>query len=161
MAIGNIVCRSGVGPTATIALFITHGFGVGSSISTVDTHDGFRKKKPHVSDEEIKRVGEELRRKEAEKLAYAQELRKQLMEVMNPSPELVEEAKEVLTPVEFIEITNDRREQIQELLAKAENELQFVQLQQKAHEIALRQAKDEEDIRIIMMALSAPFQTIH
>lgn len=31
MAIGNIVCRGGVGPTATIALFVTHGLGVGSA----------------------------------------------------------------------------------------------------------------------------------
>lgn len=30
MSVSNIVCRSGVGPTATIALFVTHGLGIGT-----------------------------------------------------------------------------------------------------------------------------------
>lgn len=155
MAISNIVLRSGVGPTATIALFVTHGLGSGAAVVTTDTHDGFKKKKPRVDDEELARIGRELRAKEQERLAEKELLRQQLQTAIRGEeiPETV-----AIKPLTFIPYDNSEIELLQRQLKETEMALSAIHEEIRRNAIRARQARDEHEIQIILQALTP---TIH
>lgn len=131
-----------------------------ASVTTRDTHDGFRKKKPHVDPEETKRIGHDLRKRELEKLAYAERLRNQLRglpDVERIIEELPAEIQQIITSID----EPNRTVELEALLFRAEMELNLIQQSIKTHQIRARREKDEEDIRAILMAMSAPFRTFH
>lgn len=152
MSVGNIVCRSGVGPKATKALFVTHGLGVGAAVIVTKTggDDAWYRKKLKEQ-----QVILEVRRQE--KLEAAQLLRRQLEEAAYPETEKPISKKEK-------RIIEGKRAEIPELkidLELLEKELLLLQREVELQAIEARRLREEDDIQAIMLALNYPFETRH
>lgn len=151
MAIGNIVCRSGVGPTSTIALFITHGLGVGAApVSTKVGGDDAWLRKRRKDQQAI------LEAKRQEKLEASQLLRRQIEEAVNPSSLPVSQLEKVIVAEKKAALPT-----LQIDLQALERELSVLQNELKMRAQEMRRLREEDDIQAIMAALNHPFQTRH
>lgn len=175
MTVSNLVLRSGVGPTATIALFVTHGLGVGSNpppVVTGDTHDlPLRKEDFKRYREKLKSEKARLARQEAEKLAKASSIRREIDKILHPVAETAP-ISEVSQPKQYTgpvlpainyELTRKQKKaveamqrQINGLLAEAE----LIGHEQRLIKQAQRAAQDAEDMHIISLLMNAPHDEI-
>lgn len=172
MTVGAIVCRGGVGPKATIGLFVTHGLlpGAAPAPTPKDTHDGFPKKKHAATDHS--RLNKILAEREQRKLQAQNDLRKQLDRLFGRAEEeALENNAAPETTARTVQKRTDKIRATEQKLLALEQEIQLIQQEIRLNDemmrlaaIESRRMKDEQDIQVILALLNIDLQqkpTVH
>lgn len=142
MAIGNIVCRSGVGPTATIPLFVTHGLGAGVEPPGAPSDGGWITR--HVEDyhKRKRRLKDEVNEK--------QELLAQIQAAMEP--QLAQEQKQQASTKSRAQFypSLELQEQLKQI-SLLNMQLQGLSQQLAQLELMSRKLPDDEEALLMLM----------
>lgn len=135
MAVSNIVLRSGVGPTATIPLFVTHGLSVGAAPSpNNDTHDNWL---------DYHRRQQEKRRKKLKKQYEKVADNPVVQEIVRPF--VAESVREEVRP-QFYQINIDALENDTVALRSLLNEIEAVLTKRRLD-------KEDEDLLVYIASI--------
>lgn len=117
--------------------------------TVTDTHDypfpvvDYHRKRVHRQDR--------LRREEEAKQRAVNNIRQQIEDVLHPKA--AEEVETTAEPVVAEQKTPQRASNLLALLEKLENEIMFIQEQQRIEAAMMRRARDEEDMAAILYLL--------
>lgn len=146
----NAVITRGYGSFGSIPLVVLRGYGQSSPVvPTVDTHDGayYRKR--------LKKQQDIIEKRREEKLADAKNLRRLIEEAKNP-PSFDEPNNETVE-VESVKSQASSIDKTPELLnelAALEKQIKWLALEFDRLALEQRKMKDEEDIMIILEAIT-------